>query len=100
MIKNKMQQANKTFFPDNAIWINCRSSTYQPHFNECGPRTALAIIVMMLHPDPHDDILMPFMDPNLSQILRTWISGAILSGEVFIPPMEHPKTPIPPGLLG
>jgi hypothetical protein len=100
MVKNKMKQACKTFFPDNAKWINCRSITYQPHYNECGPRTALAIMVMMLHPDPHENILMGCMDPNLSQILRTWICGALLSGDIFIPPMFRSKLSSPTNLLG
>jgi hypothetical protein len=100
MIKSKMKQTCKTFFPDNAVWINCRSITYQPHYNECGPRIALAIMVMMLHPNPHENILMEFMDPNLSQILRTWICGALLSGDVFIPTMDCIKLPSPTSLLG
>jgi len=31
-----------TFYPQNAIWTRCTSITYQPHSNECGPRTLFA----------------------------------------------------------
>ncbi len=98
-VRNMMQQTDKNFYLDDAVWINCRSITYQPHYNECGPRTLLALTTMMQHPEPDENILLPFMHPNLSQILRTWVGGAILSGEVFLPDQEFTKTYIASNLL-
>ena len=92
IVKNLLQNTNKDFYPDNAEWINCGSITYLPHFNECGPRTAFALTVLMIHPSPHKDMLMKFMHPNLSQILRTWMASAILSGEVYFPPLDPPTS--------
>jgi len=34
---------------------------------------------MALHPEPSPDILVPFMSPNIAQILRTWIGAALLT---------------------
>jgi hypothetical protein len=92
IVKNLLQNTNKDFYPDNAEWINCGSITYLPHFNECGPRTAFALTVLMIHPSPHKDMLMEFMHPNLSQILHTWMASAILSGEVYFPPLDPPTS--------
>ncbi|MFN9982180.1 MAG: hypothetical protein ACK53Y_19795, partial [bacterium] len=49
------------FYPRNATWVRCPSTTFQPHSNECGPRTLLALTVMGLHPTPHANMLMPYM---------------------------------------
>jgi hypothetical protein len=87
-IKHHMRQTNKEFYPDDAEWINCISITHRPHHNECGPRTALALPIFMTHPFPHREMLLPFMHPNLSQILGTWVASVILSGEVYIPPSD------------
>lgn len=42
----------------------------------------------MTYPSPPKDILMGFMNPNLSQILRTWVVSVLLSGEVYLPPLD------------
>jgi hypothetical protein len=73
------------FYPSYAKWINCKSYTYSPHSNECGPRTLLATVVMLLHPNPHENILLPYMDPNLAQLTRTWVAQTILTGEPSFP---------------
>ncbi len=39
-----------TFYPRHTQWINCHSQTYIPNSIECGPRTLLALTIMMLHP--------------------------------------------------
>jgi hypothetical protein len=89
-IRNRLRSTDPTFYPPNAEWINCHSLTYQPHFNECGLRTILALTIMIAHPAPHKDMLLPFMHPNLSQILRTWTASVLLSGVAIIPSMAPP----------
>jgi hypothetical protein len=69
LVWQHLRNTSTEFFPGDAEWISCRSLTYHPHFNECGARTALALTIMMTHPNPHKNILIGFMDPNLSQIL-------------------------------
>ncbi len=73
------------FYLDNAVWIQCSSITYQPHSNECGPRALLALTLIGIHPTPSQDVLLPFMSPNLAQILRTWITVSLLTGSVTTP---------------
>jgi hypothetical protein len=48
---------------------------------------------MMLHPDPSENILLPIMDPNLSEIARTWIAAVILTGGLIIPPINSDVRP-------
>ena len=83
-----------SFYPDNALWIHCKSVTFSPHSNECGPRTLFALAAMALHPEPSSDILLPFMHPNLAQILRTWRGAALLTGQVSIPSWTVPHSGI------
>jgi hypothetical protein len=54
--------------PENSQWINCSNFTYCPHSNECGPRTLLALYIMLSHPSPNQTMLLPYMSPNLAQI--------------------------------
>jgi len=83
--------ASKEFYPTNAIWINCKSTTFRPHSNECGPRTLLALTVLGLHPAPDTLSLLPFMAGNLAQILQTWAASSILSGKIPIPDLVFPR---------
>lgn len=83
------EQTDESFYPSTAIWINCKAITYYPHSNECGPRTLLAICIMLLHPEPTDNILLEYMDPNLAQITRTWVAATILTGQPIIPPITQ-----------
>lgn len=53
--------------------------TYVPHSNECGPRCLLALIVIVLHPDPSPSILLPLMQQNIVQISHTWIAKTIVT---------------------
>ncbi len=89
IVKQQLEQTCEEFYLADAEWINCKSITYAPHFNECGPRTALALTILMTHPAPHINMLINFMHPNLSQILRTWMASVLLSGEVYLPPLDH-----------
>jgi hypothetical protein len=79
------QETDDIFYPPKAIWINCKAFTYQPHSNECGPRTLLAITVMLLHPEPSTTVLLEYMVPNITQISRTWVAAVILTGQPIIP---------------
>ncbi len=72
-------QTVSEFYPPMSQWIHCKSITYIPHSNECGPRILLALAIMSLHPHPHADILLPWMHPNLSEIVRTWVANTILT---------------------
>jgi hypothetical protein len=89
IVKHQLQQTCEKFYPADTDWINCKSITYAPHFNECSPRTALALTILMTHPLPHINMLMNFMHPNLSRILRTWMASVLISGEVYLPPMDQ-----------
>lgn len=69
------QETDDIFYPPTAIWINCKAFTYQSHSNECGPRTLLAITVMLLHLEPSTTVLLEYMVPNITQISRTWVAA-------------------------
>lgn len=71
-----------TLCPPDSTWISCLTSTNNPpHSNECGPNTVLALSIMMSHPVPDETILLPYMDKNLTQSSRYWMSKIILAGE-------------------
>jgi len=48
----------REFAPPDSIWIHCKTSTSTPDSNKCGPRTVLALAVMMSHPNPNEFILL------------------------------------------
>lgn len=83
-----------TFHPLNGEWITCFNIYYRPHSNECGPRTLLALTVMMLHPQPHKDMLLQYMHQNLAQGARCWVASSILTGIVSLAPPLDTHTPI------
>jgi len=100
--QTEIQQLIKThsppeFYPPMAKWMYCKSTTYQPHLNECGPRTLFALAAMAMHPNPTPEILLPFMHPNLAQILRTWVATSLLLGQVPIPTWDTHATLVHPG---
>jgi hypothetical protein len=80
-------KTDQDFYPPTATWINCRSTYYIPHSNECGPRTLLALHMMAIHPNPNIDMLTPIMHANLAQISRTWITSSLLSGHLIDEPI-------------
>lgn len=79
------QETCSRFYPSYAKWINCKTYTYRPHSNECGPRMLFATLIMLNHPNPHENILLPYMHPNLAQLSRVWIAQMILTGEPSFP---------------
>jgi hypothetical protein len=80
-IKNLIfNHTDMTFCPPDSQWIHCQSTYVIPHSNECGPRTLLALHIMAFHPSPHQNMLLPLMDSNLSQISRAWIAASFLIG--------------------
>jgi hypothetical protein len=44
-----------------------------------------ATLTMLNHPNPHENILLPYMHPNLAQLSRVWIAQTILTGEPTFP---------------
>lgn len=44
---------------------------------------------MGLHPDPSENMLLPFMTNNIAQITRTWIAESLLSGTVPFPTFPY-----------
>jgi hypothetical protein len=80
-----IRETDTKFYPLNAVWVKCPSTTFQPHSNKCGPRTLLALTVMGLHPNPHANMLLPYMSANLAQILCTWVAATVLTGEFTFP---------------
>lgn len=76
------------FHPHDALWMNCHSSTYIEHSNECGLRTLLALTMMALHPEPHQNMLLPLMHHNLAQISRTWVAKTILTQKFDVLPFQ------------
>jgi hypothetical protein len=81
-IRNLIQnKTDTTFCPPDSTWMHCRTTTYHPHSNECGPRTLLALHVLALHPTPYPNMLLPLMHDNIAQIARTWIASSILTGQ-------------------
>lgn len=65
-VKHTLSTGNDAFYPASTIWINCYNLTYQPHSNECGPRTLLALTIQALHQQPHNTMLLPYLHSNLA----------------------------------
>ena len=64
--------------PPDATWVVCPSITYHPHTNNCGPRVLMLALVMVLHPTPYQNMLMPLMHPNLAKIVRAFMTKTIV----------------------
>ncbi len=39
----------------------------------------------MTHPDPNENMLFPYMHPNIAQITRVWVAATLLSGTFMLP---------------
>ncbi len=81
--------ADERFYPPTSQWLHCKSSTYLPHSNECGPRTLMALTIMSTAYMIHDKILLPYMHHNLAQIARTWTAHILLSGIPISSDLSH-----------
>jgi hypothetical protein len=79
---------SEDFHPTDALWVNVLSYTYFPHSNECGPRTILALAIMALHPSPDEQIILPYMNPNIAQISRWWVAHTITNAHFDISPFD------------
>jgi hypothetical protein len=79
------QLTSHNFHPESAKWINY--NMYYPHSNECGPRTMLALTIMSIHPSLSNTILLLFMDANIAQLSRWWITKSIISVSVDLTPI-------------
>jgi len=85
--------AHQYFCPPGSRCVPCENTTYRSHSNECGPRTLLALSVMMSHPQPHDKMLAPYMNPNLAQQARAWMGSCLLTGTLqLLPPVMESVT--------
>jgi hypothetical protein len=76
-IRNLFQQ-DKTFHPPTATWTNCLSHYYNHDAPDCGPIALLALLVMSTHPNLAQNILMPYMHPNITQICRYWAATTLM----------------------
>ena len=54
---------SRPFCPTNSVWTNCKNYTYRPHSNECGPRTILALAIMISNSTINQDLLLRYMNP-------------------------------------
>ncbi len=82
-------QTPDSFYPPGTIWINCNSFTYFPHLNECGPRAILALTIMSCHPSPSEQILLPLMNENITQLSRWWIAAFLINPSVEINSLQE-----------
>ncbi len=89
LVHQTLPASNPEFYPPTAQWIRCRNCTYYPHSDECGVCTLLAFSVQALHPDPHTDILLPYMHDNLAQIGRAWIDTTLLNSYIPLDPLQE-----------
>jgi len=84
---------SKEFYPSNAIWHNFPSYTYLPHSNEYGPHTLMALSVFALHPDPSQNMLLPYVNSNLAQISRWWVARSLINQEFPLNIFNRDVTP-------
>lgn len=94
-----LRSTNSDFAPSNSIWVNCKTPNFRPHSNECGPRTMLALAVMLTHPAPHKGMLLPYISSNLAQNSRHWMCITLLSGMLILLPPALPDSSVSPTLL-
>lgn len=77
-VKNNLWATNIAFQPiHHMVWVNCINYTYRLPANECGPGTFLALTVMLVHPFPHNQMLLPYMNPSMAQQSRIWMSSVL-----------------------
>ncbi len=98
-VQQVLSSSHPDFFPRSAIWITCNNYTYNPHSNECGARTLLALSIQAIHPNPHENILLPYMHQNIANIGCTWIATSLLNSYIPESPLhdlvsstEYPTT--------
>jgi len=85
-----MKNTDPEFCPPNSIWVNCTTPKFRPHSNECGPRTMLALAIMITHPVPHKNMLHPYISTNLAQNSQHWMSITLLTGMLMLlPPTQE-----------
>jgi hypothetical protein len=97
-LKKLLQTGTSTeFYPPNSRWVSCRTPIFRPHSNECGPRTMLALAVMISHPAPHPTIIHTYISSNLAQHSRHWMCIVLLMGIVpFLEQNEVTQANHPP----
>jgi hypothetical protein len=79
-------RSNPIFCTPTAEWVVCPPNTYHPHQNECGAWAMLHGVFIAYHPDPHKNMLMPLMHPNLACNTRAWIAHTIMQVTILQSP--------------
>jgi len=82
-------RSDPIFCPPTAEWVVCPTTTYHPHQNECGARAVLHGVFIAYHPDPHKNMLMPLMHPNLACNTRAWIAHTIMQEQFFLATLQQ-----------
>jgi hypothetical protein len=81
-------RSDPIFCPPTAEWVVCPTTTYHPHQNECGAQAVLHGIFIAYHPNPHKNMLMPLMHPNLACNTRAWIAHTIMQEQFFLATLQ------------
>jgi hypothetical protein len=89
IVKQIFANSDPRFYPSTSVWITCNNYTFLPHSNECGIRTLLALIFQALQPNPHPNILLPYMHSNLAQIGRTWVAASLIHSHIPTDPIQE-----------
>jgi hypothetical protein len=90
--KTIYEKTSYAFCPPDSEWVNCRTPNFFRYSNECGPRIILFLAVVSSHPNPHNDILLPYLHSNLAQYSRAWMGLLLLTGKVFLLPTTDTMT--------
>lgn len=83
-IRNLFHQ-DKTFYPPTATWTRCPSHYYTHDAQDSGPISLLALLVIVTHPKPAQNILMPYMHPNITQKCRYWAAATLMFNHNNLP---------------
>jgi hypothetical protein len=78
MVRQVLSSSDPTFYHSSSQWIVCNAPNFHPHYNECGVRTLLALLIHALHPSPTSAAFTPWMHANLAILCRTWVATSIL----------------------
>jgi len=63
---------------------------YHIQTNAC---TLMALSVFALHPDPFQNMLLPYMNSNLAQISRWWVACSLINQEFLLNIFNQDVTP-------
>jgi hypothetical protein len=75
---NRLFKKNTAFSPKSATLIHCPSCYYLAGPNDSGPIAFLAKVAMATYPNPHRNMLMPYMHPIIIQICWLWTATTLM----------------------